>query len=152
MTVFLPSVSWISAASPVSSQIALVDPQSHAALDRMTGYASAASTQRSIALAHSWAELNLSSTSLESFKLALQNAPVVIPFDADNVTMASAGNQGGGGSFPPAISCEGGLGVGQVSFVNSVETNAFGLPSISATFSPDATCLVSPIPTAEGDC
>jgi hypothetical protein len=109
MTVFLPSVSWISAASPVSSQIALVDPQSHAALDRMTGYASAASTQRSKALAHYWAELNVSSTSLESFKLALQNAPVVIPFDAYNVTMASAGKQGGDGSFPPAISCEGGL-------------------------------------------
>lgn len=149
MQVTVPTVSWLRAASPSSEQAALVSPVAGAALDRMNSYAVAASTQQANALAHYWTnELNRSSTDLSSFITAIRAADVIVPwdaggtFDAQTSLLDVAGAQTNTSSFPPGLSCFGGLSAGVVEIINEVEGVAFGLETVKAGTQGNSTCLV----------
>lgn len=148
MTVAVPPTTWITQASPSTRQTSLVGSVAENALNHVTGFALASSSQRTMALSHYWEELGLAASDLVLFKAAVAAAPVIVPWDATSDlggedVFSLPARQTANSSFPPAVGCLPGLTSRQVAAINSVEVTAFGLESVSSSAALDAVCLVS---------
>jgi hypothetical protein len=150
MTASVPSVSWIAKASPSAEQVTLVSYSASVTLDRMAAFAVAGSKGGTTALQHLWSELGLADADLATFKSAVQNAEVLVPFEATGslptgeTMMSLAQGLSNLSSFPVGVGCMAGLSGEVVSRVNEVEQKAFGLAPVQAagTFNASS-CLVS---------
>ncbi|GAA5866691.1 hypothetical protein JCM8547_002726 [Rhodosporidiobolus lusitaniae] len=153
-------VGWSSSLSPTedaSDAVEAAGEDVQAALNMVTNAAMAASKQRTTALKHYWNDtLSLSSSQLDAFRSVVQAAEVVIPFDA-SATFGGEGEGGtsvvnlavrakeAGGTFPPAVGCWSGLSGEQVERVNEVDGGVFGLESVSAGQTGNASCVNRPL-------
>lgn len=150
LTTTVPDVSWASKASASSEQVALVSGASSTTLNRMAAYAVAGSRGRTTALQHRWQELGLADADLGSFKVAVQEAEVLLPFEASaslptgETIMGLAQGLGNGSSFPLGLGCMAGLSADLVGRVNEVENGVFGLAAVAegGQFNASA-CLVN---------
>lgn len=97
-----------------------------ATLDRITANALAASHQRATALVHYWNDtLGLPAEQLGAFRSAVQNAEVLLPFDASAYTNSSyAGSE----QIPPPAACRDGLDAEALARIDSLEKSVFLLP------------------------
>ena len=89
--------------------------------------------------------MQLPSNQLDTFLNALRDAPIVLPFDATSDSVSKLMSLSTTTSFPPPAACYPGLPGVDRADIDTVETNAFGLPSsdpvISASF--DVGCFAS---------
>ncbi|ORY78832.1 hypothetical protein BCR35DRAFT_304821 [Leucosporidium creatinivorum] len=152
MTSSIPAVSWVSKASPSAEQVALVSSSASSTLDRMASYAVAGSKGRTTALQHLWSELGLADADLATFKSALQDAEVLVPFEATGslptgeTMMSLAQGLSNTSSFPVGVGCMAGLSGEELSRVIEVEQKAFGLAALQVGGSFNASsCLDRPL-------
>ncbi|GAA6059813.1 hypothetical protein JCM10212_003708 [Sporobolomyces blumeae] len=142
------AVSWEDGAKPDEAERDVIDGASTArnALDRLTGFAIASSTQRSTALAHLWIDtLRFGQDDLDRFRSMVQSAELVVPYDptvfGHDASISSALS---GSSFAVGIGCLSGLSDEVVERISAVERDVFGLPAVSLDQSQDDTCLDRP--------
>ncbi|KAJ7706077.1 hypothetical protein B0H17DRAFT_1035535 [Mycena rosella] len=133
-----PPVSFAADGAPTSAQAAQV--ASTVPLDRMYGFAAAASTQY-LGLLQSFWVTNLQRTPnlLPPFMASLRSAPILIPFDVESDSVRSLLTSTG--NFPAPIACYPGLAAAQLQQISTLES-VFGLPKLTSSATQfDATCF-----------
>lgn len=110
----------------------------------------ASSTQSQSALSQYWQNvLSLNPADLPNFLSAIRSSTIMLPFDAtaslsNNSISDFLSHANQSVSFPIPIACYPGLSSSQIGSINLVETQAFGLPSISSSATSfDPNCFIS---------
>jgi hypothetical protein len=158
-TISRPDVSFVGSGQPSNTQLGEVNSIAQATLDRMYTFASgifvrlycprlshspssskASSQQRTTALSIYWTStLQQKADDLPTFLSLMAGAPVLIPFDLTsspgNQPLANLLSNSSSTLFPPPLACYPGLNTSALSVINSVETDAFGLDTISSAAS-----------------
>jgi hypothetical protein len=124
---------------------------SSSALQRVGAFAVAASTQRSSAISLLFEELGYTAEQLATFRSNVFGSPVYFPFDVgrslgSQSTMAVAlQHKQNGASFPVPTACVPGLSAEQLTQLNRVEADIFGLPAASTASEVQADCTDRPV-------
>ncbi|THG98376.1 hypothetical protein EW026_g3799 [Hermanssonia centrifuga] len=143
-TVVAPPATFETEGQPSQAQIDQVDDSTKTALDRMYTYASASSTQQKQALSQYWTGvLQQKSSDLNTFVSTIRGAPILLPFDATNESLANLLTNPSTSPFPPPLACYPGLSSDQLQKINSIETSIFGLPPAQAQTTFDTSCFAS---------
>ncbi|KAL1697299.1 hypothetical protein GGG16DRAFT_83753 [Schizophyllum commune] len=136
-----PSVSFVSNAQPTTQQANKANDDAKATLDRMYSYALASATQQAAALKTYWTNiLQLAADDLPTFVSLFLSADILLPFDAESDIVSQLNTTDLSTPFPPPLACYPSLDSDAVNRVNSFETSAFGLSTISAATSVDTSC------------
>ncbi|GAA5986558.1 hypothetical protein JCM10908_003798 [Rhodotorula pacifica] len=129
-------LSWNDTVGASASSVT-VDATSTRALDLITSNAVAASRQRSTALMHYWNDtLGLAPSQLDAFRAAVQNAEVLVPFDASGISAASYADTA---SLPPRFACSSAMGPVARERLTGLEAGVFGFPMVGNATSDCAT-------------
>ncbi len=104
----------------------------------------ASSTQQKQALSQYWTGvLQQKSSDLNTFVSTIRGAPILLPFDATNESLANLLTNPSTSPFPPPLACYPGLSSDQLQKINSIETSIFGLPPAQAQTTFDTSCFAS---------
>lgn len=144
-TITPPPISFLEGGQPSAAQISQVSSTAHAVLDKMYSLATAASTQRTIALQAFWrSNMGQKPEDLSTFMSIASASPVLLSFDASN--SASTGpislvSNSTTNPFPPPLSCYPGLDNITIQEINQVEVGIFGLPPASTVDNFSTSCF-----------
>ena len=99
----------------------------------LIGFRHAASAiQQSIALKNYWTTtLSQKADDLRAFKARLSVSPILLPFDALDLSIRNLFSNDSSSSFPPPLSCYPRLSSQQLDEINAFETSIFQLPPAS---------------------
>lgn len=148
--VFVPPVS-IDAAQLSADQLARLNNDTSIAFTHVISLATAAATQRSLALAHLFAELGYTAQQQAAFLSAIANATVYFPFDVtasmDNRNMMdiASSQSSAGRTFPIPLGCQSGLSSAELQTINNIESDIFGLPEAQSLATFDQDCPNRPL-------
>ncbi|KAK4055496.1 hypothetical protein OIV83_000042 [Microbotryomycetes sp. JL201] len=119
-----PDVSWSLRAKPTPEQETLVSASAKDVLNRVATFAVAGSNGRQKALEHFWYEHGFQPDQLDTFKKAVAQAPLVVPFKL-------------GHERDTPLGCRSSLSEHERSALNELEHGIFGLPAVSRNGSRD---------------
>lgn len=133
------------------ASIARLDNTSATALQRVGAFALAASNQRSSALLSLFASLGYQAEQLSTFRTNILAFPVYFPFDLDRPVGSQSAmsvafrQKDSDASFPIPAACIPGVSASQISEINRVEADIFGLPAAISASEVPTNCTGRPI-------
>ncbi|KAF8898637.1 hypothetical protein BD779DRAFT_1484908 [Infundibulicybe gibba] len=140
-----PNVTFVDNGQPTNAEIAKVGTTARATLDRMYSFALASSTQRQQALSRFWTTvLQQKPDDLPSFMGVVKSSPILLPFDAtysaQSQSLAALLTSSNSSPFPPPLACYPGLSSTQIQMISNIESQIFGLKSLSPATAFDTNC------------
>ncbi|TRM66196.1 hypothetical protein BD626DRAFT_453466 [Schizophyllum amplum] len=139
-----PSVSFVSNAQPITQQANKPNDDAKATLDRMYSYALASATQQASALKTYWTNvLQLAGDDLPTFISLFLSADILLPFDAEGAVISQLNGTDASTPFPPPLACYPSLTDDNIRRVNSFESSAFGLSTVSSASEFDRSCYAT---------
>ncbi|GJE87616.1 hypothetical protein PsYK624_036990 [Phanerochaete sordida] len=144
-TIVAPPVAFADVGQPTGQQLGQLNAVAEAALDRMSTFALASSTQQKQALTTYWQSvLGQKKSDLTQFLSLIKGAPIMLPFDATAApgqhNISTLLTNSSSTPFPPPLSCYPGLSSTQLQLTQQLETQVFGLPQASAATIFDPSC------------
>lgn len=121
------------------------------ALQRVGAFALAASTQRSSALSSLFTKLGFEAEQLQTFRTNVLASPVYFPFDlnrplgSQSAMSVALRLKDSGASFPVPAACTPGLSTSQLSELNHVEADIFGLSEATSVSEFSLNCAERPL-------